>query len=157
MKKVISIILLCIFSLTLAFSLVACGESENKTDPNAGHAHPIIAVKAKAATCGANGMKEHYYCEYCMSYFNDKEGKEATKKSALIIPATGEHVPGRDKPTELSGKWYHDLRCSKCTKTINAEPILCPDCAGWELDMTKQPTAKCLNMQCGKEFSISLT
>ncbi len=158
MKKVVSIILLCILSMTLALTFVGCGEKDGGSG-NSAHAHPIIQVKGKAATCGANGMEEHYYCEYCMTYFNDAEGKQVTKKSALIIPATGEHIPGRDNPTDLNGKYYHDLRCSKCTKTIDASPIECPNCKATE-NLIQDPSIKlkftCGKLTCGEVFDASL-
>ena len=148
MKKIISIVLLCILSVLMALPFAGCGGEA--------HAHPIVAVKAKKETCGTNGMKAHYYCEYCMSYFEDAEGKKQVKKSEIIIPATGNHVPGPDNFycfDEGQGKWMHDIRCDVCQVGVNLDPIDCPQCHGEALDVVGN-VATCRKVLCRYEFQI---
>ena len=51
--------------------------------------HNLKAVKAKAATCKATGMKAHYKCSVCGKLFTDKAGTKATTARKLIIAKTG--------------------------------------------------------------------
>lgn len=147
MKKIISIILLCILSAMLVLPFAGCGKA---------HPHPIIEVKAKKETCGANGMKAHYFCEYCLSYFEDKDGKKPIKKGELMIAATGNHTPGPDNFycfDEALSKWMHDIRCDVCQGPINLDPIECPKCRGEALDVEGN-VATCKNQTCLHQFTI---
>ncbi len=119
------------------------------------HPHPITAVKAKAATCGENGIKACYHCEYCLKYFTDADGKKEVRKGELIIPATGNHVPGPDNPYNMEeGKWLHDIRCDVCQVGINLDPITCEKCGAYNLDLNGY-TATCRELTCGHVFQIA--
>ncbi len=146
MKKVLSIILLCVLSLTMATSFVACGEAS-------AHAHPIVAVKAKKVTCGVNGMKEHYFCEYCLKYFTDEDGKEEVRRSTVLIPATGEHVAGKDELYNLDGKWFHNQKCVKCLVAVNVDPVFCAKCGDQDLTRVGGNNFKCNKPSCGVSFT----
>lgn len=149
MKKVISIILLCVLTLTMATSFVACGEKS-------AHPHPIIVVEETKATCGANGNVEHYHCEYCLKYFTDKEGKNEVKRGSVLIPATGEHIPGKDELYDLDGKWFHNQKCVKCLVAVNVDPVFCAVCGGQNLTRIAGNNFKCNEKTCaGKDgFTI---
>jgi hypothetical protein len=43
-------------------------------------------VEKKDSACGVDGMKEHYYCSNCKTYFSDAEGKKSVDYKDLIIP-----------------------------------------------------------------------
>lgn len=149
MKKLISVILLCLLAVTFVLPFAGCGEKA--------HAHPITAVKAKKETCGSSGMKAHYYCEYCMTYFEDAEGKKQVKRGEIMIPATGNHTPGMDNYycfDDAQGKWMHDIRCDTCQGPINLDPIECPQCHGESLDIEKG-VATCRSLTCRYQFSMS--
>ena len=151
MKKVLSIILLCVLSLTMATSFVACGDESSSAHP-----HPIIAVKATAATCGKNGTNAHYFCEYCLKYFTDAEGKQEVRKSSVLIPATGEHIPGRDELYQLEGKWFHNQKCTKCATAVNVDPIFCAVCGGQDLTRVGGNNFKCNVLTCaGKDGFVA--
>ena len=66
---------------------MTCGELVNE---NA--AHTIVAVEAKAATCGANGNVAYWYCSDCGYAWTDEALTQPTNLKSVIIPATGEHV-----------------------------------------------------------------
>ncbi len=48
-------------------------------------AHALKEVAEVAATTEAEGMKAHWYCEACQSYFADAEGKNSVTKDSLVI------------------------------------------------------------------------
>ena len=54
------------------------------------HAHQLLLVPGKAATCTETGTKEHWHCSSCGQNFADKDGKtEITDPNKLTIPAIG--------------------------------------------------------------------
>ena len=60
-----------------------CRYSTSKTIPKTGH--KITYVAGKAASCGVDGIKAHYYCADCKSYFSDSAGSNKVTEESLVI------------------------------------------------------------------------
>lgn len=94
-----------------------CRYSTQTTIPPKGH-NPVYKEKVPDS-CGVNGMKAHYYCSGCNSYFEDKDCKNKVDRSSLIIenrhkteiiPAV---APSCTEKGNTSG-----LRCLTCPRII---------------------------------------
>ena len=77
-----------------------------------------VLVEETPATCSAAGMKAHYYCSDCGTFFD--ESKKETTEEALTVPATGVHSLGNlvaEEPATCSaaGMKAH-YKCSVCNK-----------------------------------------
>lgn len=75
MKRILSIVLVCILVITFA----ACGNSDC--------AHELTDIAEKAATCTEDGNVACQQCTLCSAYF-DAEGNELRKKE-VVTEATG--------------------------------------------------------------------
>ena len=58
--------------------------------PKAGH--NLTHVEEEPATNTESGVKEHWYCEYCESYFADKDGTEQITQNDTVIKPTPSFV-----------------------------------------------------------------
>ena len=54
--------------------------------------HSVKHVEAVAATCGANGNIEYWYCDVCGMAWLDADCIQNTNLRAVVLPATGEHT-----------------------------------------------------------------
>ena len=61
-----------------------CAYSTSVILPKTGHS--ITYVAEKAASCGVDGTKAHYYCSSCRGYFKDADGNTSINKDDVIIP-----------------------------------------------------------------------
>ena len=88
------------------------------TDPAHEHTYGSL-ISATAATCETNGVKAHYYCEGCGTYF-DEDKNEVTEES-LAIGSSGHNyawVETSDANCENAGTEAH-YYCDKCGKYFN--------------------------------------
>lgn len=100
-----------------------CKYTTSKTIPKTGHS--ISYVPAKAASCGVDGMKAHYYCSSCKSYFSDSAGKTSVSKSSLII--ANNHVIEHQSAvpaTCTSSGLTAGIRCKTCGKVTLKQEVV---------------------------------
>ena len=96
-----------------------CSYSTSKTIPKTGH--NMTYVKGNEVSCGVNGVREHYYCSYCRTYYSDAEGTKVIDKNDINIE--NNHVI-----THLAAK------PATCTTTGLTAGIKCETCG-----VMKQP------------------
>ena len=90
---------------------------DNLVIPASGDSHNLgVLIPEVAATCTESGLKAHYKCSVCNSYFD--QDKVAVEYSALVIPALGHDltlVPYKAPTCTEDGNisYYH---CSTCSK-----------------------------------------
>ena len=85
-----------------------CMNCYELTNPDA--AHTIVAVDAKAATCGENGNVAYWYCSDCGSAWLDAACTIMTNLRSVTLPATGH--------ADENG----DYKCDNCsTKMLPAD------------------------------------
>ena len=80
-------------------------------------------IEETPATCIADGMKAHYYCSDCGTYFD--ADKNETTETALTIPATGVHTFGtlidETPATCIAGGMKAHYKCTVCGKYFDAD------------------------------------
>ncbi|MGN0906927.1 MAG: hypothetical protein ACI4NM_07250, partial [Bullifex sp.] len=79
---------------------------------------PLVKNSAKAATCTADGVKEHYICQTCNGYFLDAECTKPTTAEETVIQKLGH----RDGIKEIKAKE------PTCTETGNPTYYICDYC-----------------------------
>ena len=104
---------------------LVCGETIQR------HHHNIVFAEEKAPTCNEEGVKEHYYCADCETYFTDSEGIEEIAYADLIIEKLDHQYETRFDENE------HWQECTLCgdKKDIQShnfeeertEPTCCAD------------------------------
>ena len=106
--------------------------------------HNVVHVEAKAATCGANGNIEHWYCDICGMAWLDANCIMNTNLRAVVLPATGEHVYFDDCSAicevcgyerEVSHNVVHvEAKAATCGANGNIEHWYCDICGMAWLD-----------------------
>ena len=105
--------------------------------------HVLTYAPACAATCTADGLKEHYVCETCGRFFLDAEGTQPVLYSDVLTEAapghnfTGETVSGNDGT--------HTKFCSRCNQEVT-EPCVYED-------QTENGIAKHTCTVCGYSYT----
>lgn len=94
--------------------------SDTYTYKGSGHAHSLDHVGFQYATCTEKGVKEHYECPVCGSYFWDAGGEnEIADKNEVVLPANG-HSWGAWQVTKTptaTAQGEQRRVCSECGKT----------------------------------------
>ncbi len=91
--------------------------------PASGDSHTLGALVLEiAATCTEPGLKAHYKCSVCNSYFD--QNKNAVEYSELVIPAVGHDlilVPHKEPTAEEDGYVSH-FDCTRCGTDFVYDP-----------------------------------
>ena len=61
-----------------------CSTSQPTVGVNPKHAHPLVKVEGKGATCTEEGNVEHYVCYECDKFFADEEGRKELTASEVV-------------------------------------------------------------------------
>ena len=101
-----------------------CKYSTSKTIPKTGH--KLTYVQGQAASCGVDGIKEHYYCTACKSYFSDAAGNNEISQSSVVIK--NNHVIENKSAVSAT-----------CTKTGLTAGIYCQTCKTYKLKQETIP------------------
>lgn len=96
-----------------------CRYSTTKTIPKTGHQN-ITHVPGRAALCGVDGLKEHYYCADCRTYFADAAGNNKIAESSVVIK--NNHQIENKAPVSAT-----------CTSTGLTAGIYCHTCKTYKL------------------------
>ena len=78
--------------------------------------HTLTHVAGQAATCTTDGVREHYFCDACDTYFKDENGQNETTQAITVIPASGHtmtHHEGQAVTCEEDGSKEY-WTCSGC-------------------------------------------
>lgn len=126
MKKKLLIVLLCIVTaIGCGIGLAACnlfGDNEHHGE----HVHSGEHVAAKSATCAEEGIKEHWYCKGCASYFLDDKCENKVAFSSLKIEKTA-HTEVTDKAvpkTCTTSGLTEGKHCSVCNEVIVKQEVI---------------------------------
>ena len=126
MKKKLLIVLLCIVTaIGCGIGLAACnlfGDNEHHGE----HVHIGEHVAAKSATCAEEGIKEHWYCKGCASYFLDDKCENKVAFSSLKIEKTA-HTEVTDKAvpkTCTTSGLTEGKHCSVCKEVIVKQEVI---------------------------------
>ncbi len=152
MKRILFLFLTLILSLTLVFTLSACGSDDNTADGGhtkcadkdgdgkcdecgeavapdepdiPAHTHDLTKVERVEPTCKTDGNIEYYTCSGCDKKFSLDTG--ITELTAVAIPAAhtgGTEIRGDKAPTEDEEGYTGDTYCLGCgDKLADGEPI----------------------------------
>lgn len=84
--------------------------------------HTLTHVSGQAATCTTDGVREHYFCDACDTYFKDENGQNETSQASTVIPATGHTMT------------HHEGHAATCTEDGSKEYWTCSSCETMYLD-----------------------
>ncbi len=86
-------------------------------------AHTIVAVEAKAATCGENGNVAYWYCSDCGSAWLDEACTIMTNLRSVVIPATGHSYGETVVAPTCTANGYTKHTCGVCGDSYNTDEV----------------------------------
>lgn len=116
-------------------NIAAATETEDKVcmecnfiiEPKLGHLHKLHleSVKAKAATCIADGNKAYYRCTEDQQCFLDENAENPVELSDLIIPAAGHQTSDWivDKEATITAEGSRHKECTVCGTVLETAVI----------------------------------
>lgn len=109
--------------LTSGKFCTVCDYSTQKTI--AKKEHSLTYYKETPVSCGVDGMKAHYYCSICSTYFTDSEAKNKVEKSELTVKHNHKYTTLAYKsPTCKEEGKTQGTYCETCKKVIQAQQTI---------------------------------
>ena len=100
---------------------VVCGYVQGSSDnPSVCEHINYKHIERMEPTCVNGGVKEHWHCLDCDTYFVNAEFTESIDPTILIISATGEHTANSTWVSE-PGSREHWQTCKNCDERLNSE------------------------------------
>ncbi len=123
-RKIFLITVVVLLAALLVAGLVACGgdRTNNYDDSQEEHQHEMEYFDYVPADCANPGNIAYFHCSSCGKYFDEDENE--IDESAIVLPATGEHVPSEwieDRPASCTQKAKHHRDCENCSQKIEEE------------------------------------